>query len=124
MPKYSEDYITVYYDAACPRCVRDRMSYEKMAGELAHDVRWMDITDRDDELRGLGIDPHKALMELHLKDQQGQILSEIDAYILLMRRVPRLRAIAWLIALPVIRPILAWLYHQMVKRRLRRAGRI
>ncbi len=116
--------ITVYYDASCPKCVKDRENYEKMAGESGHDVCWMDITGRDDELHALGIDPSKALTELHLKDQHGHILSEIDAYILLMQRVPRLRAIAWLIGLPVIRPVVAFLYHRMVMHRLRREGRL
>jgi len=123
MPKQS-NHITVYYDASCPRCVKDRENYEHMAGESAHDVCWMDITDHDDELLALAIDPHKALRELHVKDKHGHILSELDAYILLMQRVPRLRAIAWLIGLPVIRPVIAWLYHRMVNRRLRRQRRI
>ncbi|MFQ5345927.1 MAG: thiol-disulfide oxidoreductase DCC family protein [Mariprofundus sp.] len=116
--------ITVYYDASCPKCVKDRKNYEKMAGASGHDVCWMDITGRDEELRQLGIDPHQALTELHLKDQHGRILSEIDAYILLMQRVPRLRILARLIALPVIRPCVAFLYHHMVMRRLRREGRL
>jgi len=123
MPNPSNN-ITVYYDASCPKCVKDRQNYERMAGEAGNDVCWMDITDRDDELRELGIDPRLALTELHLRDKQGRILSEIDAYILLMQRVPRLRIIAWLIALPVIRPLVAWLYHRMVIRRLRKEGRL
>jgi predicted DCC family thiol-disulfide oxidoreductase YuxK len=123
MMSRNENRIIVYYDAACPKCVKDRQSYEQMAGESGNDVCWMDITGRDDELRELGIDPYKALTELHVQDQHGRILSEIDAYILLMQRVPRLRPVAWLIGLPFIRPIAAFLYHRMVNRRLRREGR-
>ena len=26
--------ITVYYDGACPKCLQDRESHEKMAGEV------------------------------------------------------------------------------------------
>ena len=120
----SSNNITVYYDASCPKCVKDRENYENMAGETGRDVCWVDITGRDDELHELGIDPRKALTELHVKDQHGHILSEIDAYILLMQRVPRLRIIAWLISLPVIRPVIAFLYHRMVMHRLRREGRL
>jgi predicted DCC family thiol-disulfide oxidoreductase YuxK len=118
------DHITVYYDASCPKCVKDRVNYKRMAGEAGNDVCWVDITGRDDELRELGIDPHMALTELHLRDKQGRILSEIDAYILLMQRVPRLRILAWLIGLPVIRPLVAWLYHRMVIHRLRKENRL
>ncbi|MFT7338921.1 MAG: hypothetical protein ACI92B_002256, partial [Marinobacter maritimus] len=56
--------------------------------------------------------------ELHVKDDQGEIHNEMDAYILLMSRVFVLKPLAWLISLPVIRPTLAKLYHSWVERRL------
>jgi len=116
--------ITVFYDGACPRCVRDRRQYENLAGKAGEQVCWFDITGRDDQLREIGIDPCKALTELHILDDNQQIRSELDAYILLMSRVPLLKPVAWLIGLPVIRPLLARLYHWMVRRRLRRSGRL
>ena len=60
--------ITVYYDGACPSCVRDRRHYEKLAGKSSEQVCWFDITGREDQLRQIGIDPHKALTELHVSD--------------------------------------------------------
>jgi len=116
--------ITVYYDGACPRCIKDRQNYEKLAGEEGKDVRWFDITGQDAYLRDIGIDPKKALTELHIRDEHQQILSELDAYILLMSRVPLLKPIAWVIGLPVIRPLMSSLYHRMVKRRLEKTGRL
>lgn len=116
--------ITVYYDGACPICVRDRRHFEQLAGKRGDAVCWFDITGRDDELRALGIDPRKALTELHVRDESGRILSELDAYILLMGRVPLLKPLAWLIGLPVIRPWLARLYHRSVTRRLEESGRL
>lgn len=116
--------ICVYYDGACPKCIRDRETYEKLAGKSGENVCWIDITGQDQSLRDLGIDPQKALTELHIKDEHDQVLSELDAYILLMSKVPVLRPLSWLIALPVIRPLLARLYHSLVNRRLRQSGRI
>jgi len=116
--------ICVYYDGACPKCIKDRKTYEKLAGKNGENVCWIDITDQEKSLRKLGIDPYKALTELHVKDEHEQILSELDAYILLMSKVPVLRPISWLIALPIIRPILAKLYHWLVNRRLRDSGRL
>lgn len=116
--------ITVYYDGACPSCVKDRESYEKLAGKSAGEVCWFDITGQDAHLRDMGIDPHKALSELHVRDEHEQIVSELDAYILLMSRVPLLKPFAWLIGLPVIRPVLSSLYHRMVQRRLKKTGRL
>ncbi|MGX2042060.1 thiol-disulfide oxidoreductase DCC family protein [Methylocaldum sp. MU1018] len=120
----NETKITVYYDGACPRCVRDRRHYERLAGKGREQVCWFDITGREERLREIGIDPGKALTELHVRDERGHIVSELDAYILLMKRVPLLKPLAWLIGLPAIRPLLARLYHGMVIRRLRKSGRL
>lgn len=116
--------ITVYYDGVCPICVKDRAEYERMAGAGGRDVEWFDINGRDAELRAFGIDPHKALTELHIRDQVGQIRSGIDAYVVLMSRVPRLRPVAWLIGLPLLKSLFGSLYRWMVRRRLRRQGRL
>ena len=116
--------ITVFYDGACSSCIKDRENYEKMSGKDGEDVCWFDITGQDDHLRDLGIDPHKGLTELHVRNERRQVVSELDAYILLMKRVPLMKPLAWLIGLPVIRPLLSSLYRQMVNRRLRNSGRL
>jgi hypothetical protein len=51
--------ITVYYDGACPSCIKDRQNYERLAGKNGNDGVWIDITGKDDELCLRGIDPHK-----------------------------------------------------------------
>ena len=114
--------LTVYYDGACPKCIGDRQNYEKLSGKAGGDVCWFDITGQERRLREIGIDPQKALSELHVKDKDGRIVSETDAYILLLEKIPVLKPLAWLIGLPVIRPILARLYHCQVERRLRKRG--
>jgi predicted DCC family thiol-disulfide oxidoreductase YuxK len=60
--------IIVYYDGVCPKCVKDRRTYEKLAGKAGENVCWLDITGKDDLLRERGIDPQKALTELHVQD--------------------------------------------------------
>ncbi|MFW1677369.1 thiol-disulfide oxidoreductase DCC family protein [Pontibacter sp. JAM-7] len=116
--------ITVFYDGACPRCVRDRANYEKRDPGSGADIEWFDITGRESELCSLGIDPHRALTELHIRTAEGEILSELDAYRVLMARVPAYRLLGWLIGLPFIRPWVSWLYHRWVTRRLAREGRL
>lgn len=116
------DQLLIYYDGACPKCIRDRETYEKLSGSGGEQVCWFDITGEEERLRGWGIDPQKALSELHVRDTDGRIVSELDAYILLMNKVPLLKPAAWLIGLPLIRPWLAKLYHRQVERRLRRRG--
>lgn len=116
--------IHVYYDGACPQCVRDRKRYQKLAGQAGESVCWIDITGQAQRLREMGIDPAKALSELYVKDRDERIVSELDAYILLMQHVPILKPVVWIIGLPLIRPLLAKLYHRMVNRRLRNSGRL
>jgi len=115
--------ITVYFDGSCPSCIKDMHAYDKLSSEAGKPVTWVDITGRDDHLRRIGIDPVRAFLELHIKDQNQNVLSEMDAYIVLLNRVPRLRPLAWLISRPALRPLLAKLYHWMVESRLKRQGR-
>ena len=98
--------------------------YEKWAGPAGAPVCWFDITGQEERLRELGIDPRRALTELHVLDEHQRLRSELDAYLLLMERVPRLKPLAWFIGWPWIRPWLARLYHWRVDRRLRRSGRL
>ena len=120
----TEPRITVFYDGACPRCVRDRQQYEKWAGPASESVCWFDITGQDERLHELGIDPRRALTELHVLDEHQRLRSELDAYIVLLERVPRLKPLAWLVGRPWIRSGLARLYRWSVARRLRRSGRL
>jgi predicted DCC family thiol-disulfide oxidoreductase YuxK len=122
--KKRDPIITVYYDGACPSCVKDRRHYERLAGEAAQNVHWFDVTGQDEFLRSLGIDPERALKELHVKIENQKTVSEMDAYILLMRKVPLLKPLARLIDLPLIRPFFSRVYHRRVNRRLKRSGRL
>lgn len=124
MSSSKDNPITVFYDGACPRCRRDRATYERLAGEGGRDVEWCDITGRDDELRAEGIDPEAALRELHVRAPDGRVLRELDAYIVLMSRVWVLKPLAWLIGLPGVRGLCSRAYRAMVDRRLRREGRL
>ena len=116
------DKLIVYYDGACPKCIRERENYEKLSGPSGELICWFDITGQENRLHQLGIDPQKALTELHVRDTNGRIVSELDAYILLMNKIALLKPVAWVIGLPLIQPLLAKLYHQQVNRRLRKRG--
>ena len=51
--KGSDIKVCVYYDGACPKCVRDRDTYLKLTGSESNNVEWVDITDKEAELRAL-----------------------------------------------------------------------
>ncbi|MCG2836014.1 DUF393 domain-containing protein [Photobacterium sp. WH77] len=115
--------ITVFYDGACPTCVRDRKWYESWLGQHPHLVEWYDITGKDEELAAMGIVPDEALRELHVQDNNGAVHKEMDAYILLLKQIWWMRPVAWLMGLSGIRQVLSAVYRRMVDQRLAREGR-
>ncbi|WP_075880754.1 thiol-disulfide oxidoreductase DCC family protein [Vreelandella massiliensis] len=122
MPEESR--LKVYYDGACPSCRRDRARYEQWAGEVGRQVAWCDLNEYQDTLRAKGIDPEAALLSLHVENERGEIREGIDAYMALMRRVPRLKPLAWLMGLPGLKQVLRFFYDSWVKKRLKRQGRL
>jgi len=113
-----EKKITVYYDQSCPGCVKDRAMFERLAGKRASRFIWFDITQQDEALLELGIQPLKALRELHIKMANGEIYSEMDAYSIIMKQLPLLWLLGVFICLPVIKPILSHFYRKSVDKRL------
>lgn len=117
--------ITVYYDGSCPSCVRDRKHFETLCKpHRAEQIDWFDITHKEKELEQLGIDPNKAIKELHIKINNDQIVSEMDAYIVLMNQTVWLKPLAWLLQVKSIKKTVAKIYQFCVHRRLKRTGRI
>ena len=116
--------IIVYYDQSCPSCVKDRALFERVAGKREALFSWFDITSQDGALRQRGIDPFKALRELHIQDTKGNIHSEMDAYSIMMKKIPLLMPLGVLICLPVIKPVLSYFYRRTVDRRLACGGRL
>ena len=110
--------ITVYYDQSCPSCVEDRRVFERLAGKRASRFIWFDITHQDEALLELGIQPMKALRELHIKTANGKIYSEMDAYSIIMKQIPLLWPLGVVICLPIIKPILSHFYRKSVDKRL------
>ncbi|MGR5146415.1 DCC1-like thiol-disulfide oxidoreductase family protein [Photobacterium alginatilyticum] len=119
----AKTHFTVYYDGSCASCVEDRARYEIWLGKHIDQVSWFDITDQNAYLIDRGIDPARALRELHVEDAEGVIHRELDAYILLLQQIWWLRPLAWVIALPFIRRRLSQWYRRQVDSRLARDGR-
>ncbi|AVI63848.1 DCC1-like thiol-disulfide oxidoreductase family protein [Halomonas sp. M1] len=121
MPNHA--FINVYYDGICPGCRKDRARFERWAGKRAKDIKWCDVTEHQQALREKGVAPEAALRSLHVEKADGCIIEGIEAYQLLMARIPLFRPIAWLIGLPGIKAGLRWYYDRWVQRRLKREGR-
>lgn len=119
----SQSAINVFYDAECPLCRNERRRYERWAGKNVGDIAWLDVTEHQQMLRARGVEPEAALRSLHVETADGKLFEGIDAYRLLMARIPILVPIAWIIGLPGIKTGLRKLYDVWVKRRLQKQGR-
>lgn len=119
----TKSHLKVFYDGACGSCVEDRARYELWLGKHIDQVEWFDITGQESYLLSQGIDPQRALRELHVQDSDGVIDREINAYVLLLDRIWWLKPVGWLIRIPWIRARLSRWYRRRVDERLARDGR-
>jgi predicted DCC family thiol-disulfide oxidoreductase YuxK len=115
--------INVFYDAQCPLCRQERRRYERWSGRRAADINWLDVGEHEQMLQQKGVEPALALRSLHIETDQGKLIEGIDAYRLLMARIPLLVPVAWVIGLPGIKVVLRTIYDHWVKRRLQKQGR-
>ena len=111
--------IEVYYDGACPVCVR----------EAARLVRWdkhnrlafRDIAAADFDGSGLGIASHLFAQRLHARLPDGSVVHSMEAFRHLYAAVG-FGAVVWLTRIPGISQVLDAMYRWYAARRNRRAS--
>ncbi len=91
--------VTVWYDSACPLCVREIALMRKLDTRDA--IEFVDILGKE----GCPIDRKKLLARFHAREAGGPIVSGAAAFAAMWRAIPRLR---WLGRLARYRPVL-WL---------------
>lgn len=116
--------IHVYYDGQCPLCRRERRRFERLSGKRGADIVWCDVTEHQHALGERGIDCETALRSLHVELKDGRIVEGIDAYRLLLKRIPWLAPGAYIIGLPGLKQVLRRYYDHWVDKRLKRQGRL
>ena len=82
---------TVYYDGACPLCRREIAHYRMQAG--ATQIAWVDASRCDSGALGEGLTRAAALGRLHVRQDDGTLLSGAAAFAAIWRRLP---SHAWL----------------------------
>ena len=113
--------ITVYFDGACPLCVREIGRWRN--APFGCEMEWFDITGQEQALRQRGIDPRQAMLQLHTQTSDGKTFVSIDSYALLLKQLPHWRWLGVLMALPIIKSLLRWVYDGLTILRLKSEGR-
>jgi predicted DCC family thiol-disulfide oxidoreductase YuxK len=80
---------TVYFDGGCPVCSREVAMYRRGAEA----VRWVDVGQCSASDLGDGLSREAALARLHLRREDGTLVSGAEAFTTLWRALPRW---AWL----------------------------
>lgn len=113
----------VLYNETCPVCRFEIDAYRRRALADGLPIRF----DALDSAADWGLTPDQAARQLHVW-QDGRVLSGLEAFRALWSAMPRWRWLARVTGLPVLRPVVAWLYARVAapilyRAHLRRQGR-
>jgi predicted DCC family thiol-disulfide oxidoreductase YuxK len=103
----------VYYDGLCRVCSAEINHYKRMRG--ADSISFVDITSPDFDPVAENLDPKKIHEEIHAKDQAGNLLVGVDAFILIWSQLPSLIWLSKLAKRSVVNAGLQFAYRGFVK---------
>lgn len=98
------DTLDVIYNDTCPICSREVEMYRSRTDD---DVVYHGLSRSD--MRRFGLDEDSAAREFHVM-RDGRLISGLEAFALLWERMPRMRWLARLVRMPVVRPVARWIY--------------
>ena len=101
--------LSVFYDGRCSLCDREIAFYRRHA--KANTVVWLNIWNQESALAAAGLTQAQCLQKLHLLDEQGQLHSGVDAFVLLWQTVPQLGGLATLARFAPLRGLLGLGYN-------------
>ena len=109
----------IYFDGKCGLCSKEIRYYQKIAPKGVFE--WQDIAHDAAPLKPLNISQADALRLLHGKDNAGEIHIGVDAFILIWSKLSfGWRLLSVLASLPIICPILGWVYRKFASYRFAR----
>lgn len=111
----------VYYDGGCPACRREMAHYR--AQPSAVPIRFTDIVAEPERLVAIGISQREAIHRLHARDESGQLLVAMRAFLGVWLRIPRYAGIARRLEWMITSRPMEWLYARFCDFRLPRRCR-
>ena len=104
--------LDVVYNDTCPICSREVNLYK---GKTDETVVYHGLSDCD--LARFGLTEESSAREFHVL-HKGELVSGLAAFALLWERIPRMRWLARVVRMPVLAPILEWIYRHILARAL------
>lgn len=90
--------IQVYYDGQCHLCSREVEAMRRLAKPGTLD--FVDITAADFNAAAEGIDPVRVHRTMHVRGDDGEMRTGLEALRTMWRPVPYFRYLAWVSGLP------------------------
>lgn len=103
---------TVLYNAECPICSREIAVYRRAAERDGLPLAFQPLHEAD--LDAWGLTDEAARRRLHLRLPDGKLHAGIPAFVALWARMPRMRWLARLVALPVVRSLAGLMYDKVL----------
>ena len=104
------------YDRECPFCLRFQQALEKLMSNNPQ-ITFMPLQERDVYHRYPQLDPQLVAQELHVINEQGQILTGTMAVSYILQLVPLAEKFIWLLDTTSGQKAIDYFYQQVKKRR-------
>jgi predicted DCC family thiol-disulfide oxidoreductase YuxK len=88
----------VYFDGNCVVCSTEIGFYRTKPGAGA--LEWVDISSASFDAASEGLDPTEVVRVFHVRDENGHLVTGVDAFVEIWRRIPSLKMWVRLSSLP------------------------
>lgn len=82
---------TIYYDGSCNTCSREIRFYMRRKG--AERIHFLDAASAADNELGPGLTRDRALSRMHVRNEAGDLIEGVDAFVAIWRRLPAMRCL-------------------------------
>jgi predicted DCC family thiol-disulfide oxidoreductase YuxK len=79
----------VYFDGGCRVCSREIDFYRRKRG--SEKIQWVDISKSNFDARSEGLDPKTIMRVFHVRDERGNLITGVPAFIEIWKRLPDLQ---------------------------------
>ena len=101
----------VYYNSACPVCNAGIGAEKRRMQACNVDVEWIDIHRDPERLQEIGAKQEFVRERLHVVDNAGTVRVGAEAFGALWSQTPRMKPLATLLRMPVIRTVASLAYN-------------
>lgn len=108
--------LRIYYDGLCHLCSAEISHYQKVRGH--ENLRFVNIADPSFNAESEGLNTENVNRFMHVKNDQGEIFTAVDAFIEIWKTLPGYRWAAKVAQFKPLRPLLDlgyWIFATLIR---------